>query len=50
MASLVQPVKYGVINKDDTTTNGFYFIQFVSEAYTLHNNTKIDRKIYLLVN
>ena len=50
MASLVQPVKYGFINTDDTTTNGFYVVQFVSEAYTLQNNTNIDGKIYLLVN
>ena len=41
MASLVQPGKYGVINTSDTTTNGFYAIQFVSEAYTLQSNTKI---------
>ena len=31
MASLVQSGKYGVIKKYDTTTNGFYFIQFISE-------------------
>ena len=42
MASLVQPGMYGVINTDDTTTNGFYVIQFISEAYTLQNNTQID--------
>ena len=45
MASLVQPVKYGVINKADTTANGFYVIQFISEACTLQNNTKIDWQI-----
>ena len=41
MASLVQSVMYGAINKDDTTTNEFYVIQFISEAYTIQNNTTI---------
>ena len=41
MASLVQSVMYGSINTDDTTTNRLYIIQFVSEAYTLKNNTTI---------
>ena len=36
---------YGAINTDDTTTNGFYVIQFISEEYTLQNNTKIDREV-----
>ena len=45
MASLVQSGKYGVINTDETTTNGFNVIQFISEAYTLKNNTKIDVQI-----
>ena len=45
MASLVQPGKYGVINTSDTTTNAFYAIQFISETYTLQNNTNINRKI-----
>ena len=44
MASFVQSGKYGVINAADKTTNGFYVIQFISEAYTLQNNTKVDRK------
>ena len=35
MASLVQSIMYGAINKDDNTSNGFYVIQFISEAYTL---------------
>ena len=42
MASLVQPGKYGVINTSYTTKNGFDVIKFISEAYTLQNNTKID--------
>ena len=28
-----------------TTTNGLYVIQFISEAYKLQNNTKIDRQV-----
>ena len=45
MASLVQPGKYGAINTDDTTKNGFYVIKFISEAYALQNNTQIDWQI-----
>ena len=30
---------------DDTTRNGFYVIQFISEAYTLQNNTTIDGQV-----
>ena len=45
MASLVQLVMYGAINTDDTTTNGFYVIQFVSDAYTLQINTTIDGQV-----
>ena len=41
MASLVQPGMYGAINTDDTTTNGLYVIQFISEAYRIQNNTTI---------
>ena len=44
MASLVESGAYVAINKYDTTTNGFYAIQFVSESYTIQNNTKIDGK------
>ena len=36
---------YGAIDTYDTTTNGFYVIQFISEAYTLQNNTQIDRQV-----
>ena len=35
MASLVQSGMYFSINIYDTTTNGSYVIQFISEAYTL---------------
>ena len=45
MDSLVQSGKYGDINKSDATTNLFYVIKFILEAYTLQNNTKIDREI-----
>ena len=42
MASLVQSVIYGDINTDNTTTNLFYVIQFLSEEYKLQNFTTID--------
>ena len=45
MASLVQSGIYGVINTDDTTTYPFNVIQFISEAYTLQNNTQVDRQV-----
>ena len=45
MAPLVQSGMYGAINIDDTTTNGFYVIQYLSEAYTLQNNTTIDGQV-----
>ena len=41
MTSLVQSGMYGAINTYYTTSNGFYVIQFISEAYTLQNNTSI---------
>ena len=45
MASLVETGKYGGINTTDTTTNRFYIIMFISEAYTLQENTTIYGKI-----
>ena len=45
MASLVQSGMYGSINTYDTTTNGFYVIQLISEAYMLQNNTTIDGQV-----
>ena len=45
MASLVQSFMYGAINTDYTTTIGFYVIKFLSEEYTLQNNTIIDEYI-----
>ena len=41
MASLVQPGMHGAINTYDTTTNGLCVVQFISESYTLQNNTTI---------
>ena len=45
MASLVQSGMYGAINIDYTTTNGFYVIKFMSEAYTILTNTQIDGQV-----
>ena len=36
---------YGAIDADGNTTNGFYVIQFISEAYMLQNNTTTDGKV-----
>ena len=44
MASLFQPVKYCASNTDDTTTNVYDVIKFISESYALQNNTTIDIK------
>ena len=41
MASLVQSGTYSAVNTDDTTKNGLYVIQFISEEYMLQNNTTI---------
>ena len=45
MASLVQSGMYGAINSDDTTTNLFYVIQFLSEAYRLQKNKPTDGQV-----
>ena len=45
MASLVQSYIYGTINTYDTTSNGFYVIKFISEAYMLQNNITIDGQV-----
>ena len=45
MASLIESVKYGVINTNDTSTNGFYVIMFTSGTYTLQENA-----IYTYIN
>ena len=45
MALLFQSSKHGAINKTDSTTMGYYVINFVSEAYTLKKDTTCDGKI-----
>ena len=45
MASLFQPGKYGAINTTEKLTIGYYVIKFVSEAYTLQDDTKCDGQI-----
>ena len=45
MASLFQSGINIFINIDDTTTNGFYVIQLISEAYALQNNAQIDGRV-----
>ena len=45
MASLAQVGMYGDIHTYDTTTNGLYVIQFVSDAYTLQSNTTVDGQV-----
>ena len=36
---------YGAINTPDNTSNGFYIIQFMSEANTLPKNANIDGQV-----
>ena len=36
---------YGAINTDETTMNGFYVIQLISEEYRIQNNTTIDGQV-----
>ena len=45
MDSLVQSGMYVAINIDENTSNIFYVIQFISEAYTLQKNTTIDGQV-----
>ena len=45
MAPLIQSGKYGTMNTTDTSTMGYYVINFVSEAYTLKYDTTCDGKI-----
>ena len=45
IASLVESVKYGAINKTDKSTNGFYIIMFTSGAYKLQKNTTIEGQV-----
>ena len=43
-ASLVQYGNYGAINTTDTMRMGYYEIEFVSEAYTLQDDTTCNGK------
>ena len=43
--SLVQSGNYDDMNITDTSTMGYYVINFVSEAYTLKYDTTCDGKI-----
>ena len=36
---------YGAINTADNKSNEFYVIKFISESYTLQNNTTIDGQV-----
>ena len=36
---------YVAIDTHENTKNGFYVIQFISEAYRLQNNTTIDGQV-----
>ena len=45
MASLVQSAKHEAINTAYTSSMGYYVIKFVSEAYTLQDDTTCDRTI-----
>ena len=45
IASLVQSGMYRAINTDETKTNELYAIQFISDAYTLKNDTTIDGQV-----
>ena len=45
MAALVQTNKYGDINTTYTTTMGYYVIKFMSEAYTLQEETAYSGQI-----
>ena len=45
MASLCHSGMYDTVNTYDSITNGFYVNLFISEAYMLQNNTKIDWQV-----
>ena len=45
LALFVQSYMYGAIHTNDTIENEFYVIKFMSEAYKLQNNTKIDGQV-----
>ena len=45
ITSLVQSGNYGAMNTTDTSTMGYCVIKFVSEAYTLQEETTCDGQI-----
>ena len=45
MDSLIQSIKNGSIDTSDTSKNEYYVIKFISEAYTMQNNTTIGGNI-----
>ena len=45
MAELSQTGKYGAINTTDTTTMGYCVLKFMSESYTLEEETTCYGKI-----
>ena len=45
MESLVKSGKYAAMNTTETSTMGYYVIEFVSEAYNLQDDTTCDRQI-----
>ena len=45
MASLFRSGLYGAINTADNTKNGFFVIQFISEAYTPQKNITVDGQV-----
>ena len=45
MASLVQSINYGDMNKKYFTTMGYYVIKFFSGVYTIQEENTCDRQI-----
>ena len=45
MASLVQYINYGPMNTTYTSSMGYYLIKFVSESYTLQDDTTWDGQL-----
>ena len=43
--SLVQNVKYGMINTIDPTTMVYYVAKFLSEPYKLQDNKTVDKQV-----
>ena len=45
MDSLVQTCKYGAINTNDTKTMRYYVVKYVSDTFTLQEDTTIDCQV-----